>query len=272
MVTTLYETPEHACLMFSDLVDDHDDQSVQTNQFLVVDHGHGALIDPGGNMTYNALYLAMNHYFPPKQLDYVLASHADPDIVASAGRWLTSSSCDILISRVWERFLPHFCSVGKTEGRIVPIPDTGMAIPIGQSHLLAVPAHFLHSEGNFQFYDPVSRILFSGDLGASMVHAEIAAAPVEDFDAHIPLMAPFHRRYMSGNRVCRLWAEMVRGLEIEWIVPQHGRAFRGPAMVRRFIDWVETLACGIDLMTAETFRLPALPRTAAGAALRTPQP
>ncbi len=40
MVTTLYETPEHACLMFSDLVDDHDDhddQSVQTNQFLVVD-------------------------------------------------------------------------------------------------------------------------------------------------------------------------------------------------------------------------------------------
>ncbi|MFX8293428.1 MBL fold metallo-hydrolase, partial [Acinetobacter baumannii] len=78
------------------------------------------------------------------------------------------------------------------------------AIPLGQSHLLAVPAHFLHSEGNFQFYDPESRILFSGDLGASMVHANVAAKPVEDFDAHLPLMAPFHRRYMSGNRVCRL--------------------------------------------------------------------
>ena len=269
MVTTLYETPEHVCLMFSDLVDDHDDLPVQTNQFLIVDHGHGALIDPGGQMTYNALFLAMNRYFPPKQLDYVLASHADPDIVASAGRWLTSSSCDILISRVWERFLPHFCSVGKTEGRIVPIPDTGMAIPLGQSHLLAVPAHFLHSEGNFQFYDPVSRILFSGDLGASMVHANVAAKPVEDFDAHLPLMAPFHRRYMSGNRVCRLWAQMVRGLDIEWIVPQHGQAFHGKAMVNRFIDWVETLDCGIDLMTPEVFRLPALPKAPAGATIKT---
>jgi flavorubredoxin len=116
----------------------------------------------------------------------------------------------------------------------------------------------------------VSRILFSGDLGASMVHADMAATPVEDFDAHLPLMAPFHRRYMSGNRVCRLWAQMVRGLDIEWIVPQHGRAFRGPAMVNRFIDWVETLECGIDLMTPEIFRLPALPRTAAGATLRMP--
>jgi flavorubredoxin len=90
---------------------------------------------------------------------------------------------------------------------------------------------------------------------------------VEDFDAHLPLMAPFHRRYMSGNRVCRLWAQMVRGLDIEWIVPQHGQAFCGKVMVNRFIDWVETLDCGIDLMTPETFRLPTLPAGATGATL-----
>ena len=29
-------------------------------------------------MTYGELYLAISRYFPPKQLDYVLASHADP--------------------------------------------------------------------------------------------------------------------------------------------------------------------------------------------------
>jgi flavorubredoxin len=62
---------------------------------------------------------------------------------------------------------------------------------------------------------------------------------------------------------------MVRGLDIEWIVPQHGQAFRGKAMVKRFIDWVETLDCGIDLMTPEIFRLPALPKAPAGAALKT---
>lgn len=71
----------------------------------------------------------------------------------------------------------------------------------------AIPAHFLHSVGNFQLYDPVSKILFSGDMGASLVDD---AAPVSDFAAHIQYMDGFHRRYMAANKICRLWARMVR--------------------------------------------------------------
>ena len=259
MAITLYEADGHSCLMFADLVEEEHGEVVQTNQFLVVDHGHGALIDPGGHMTYGELYLAISRYFPPKQLDYVLASHADPDIVASVGRWLTASDSKVLISRVWARFLPHFCQAGKTAGRIVTLPDPGAAIPLGHCHLLAVPAHFLHSEGNFQFYDPVSKILFSGDLGAAMTSAAEAGTVVTDFDAHVAAMLPFHQRYMSGNRACRLWAGMARGLDIEWIVPQHGPPLRGKAMVARFIDWVGSLACGLDLLTHEHYRVPRVP-------------
>jgi len=32
---------------------------VQANQFLIVSDGEGTLIDPAGNMTYNALLVAM---------------------------------------------------------------------------------------------------------------------------------------------------------------------------------------------------------------------
>lgn len=259
MAITLYDAGGHTCLMFSDLVEEEHGEVVQTNQFLVVDHGHGALIDPGGQMTYSELYLAIGRYFPPKQLDYVLASHADPDIVASVGRWLSASDSRIAISRVWARFLPHFCQAGRTEGRIISIPDAGMPIALGQSTLLAVPAHFLHSEGNFQFYDPVSKILFSGDLGAALTSASEASETVRDFDAHARAMLPFHQRYMSGNRACRLWANMARGLDIEWIVPQHGPSFRGKAMVTQFIDWVATLACGLDLLSQDDYRLPPMP-------------
>ena len=39
------------------------------------------------------------------------------------------------------------------------------------------------------------------------------------------------------------------------IVPQHGAAMRGPA-VHEFIDWVETLECGVDLMTPQDYALP----------------
>ena len=40
----LYRDEHHACLMFTDLVEE-DAQAVQANQFLIVDHGTGAIID-----------------------------------------------------------------------------------------------------------------------------------------------------------------------------------------------------------------------------------
>jgi len=51
-----------------------------------VSDGQGALIDPGGNMTYNALMLGMGKYFHFRKLNYIFASHQDPDIVASINK------------------------------------------------------------------------------------------------------------------------------------------------------------------------------------------
>jgi flavorubredoxin len=45
-------------------------------------------------------------------------------------------------------------------------------------------------------------------------------------------------------------------MDVESIVPQHGRMFKGKKMVNEFLDWIETLDCGIDLLTQENYRLP----------------
>ena len=118
--------------------------------------------------------------------------------------------------------------------------------------LSSLPAHFLHSEGNFQVYDPVSKILYSGDLGASL---GTDYWEVTDFDAHLRYMEGFHRRYMASNKVMKSWADMVRGLDIEIIAPQHGAYFQGKDMVGRFIDWCADLQCGIDLI-CPLFKVP----------------
>lgn len=256
MPIELYNRDGHKCLMFTDLCQEGD-EVVQSNQFLIVDDDTGAIIDPGGNLAYGELYLAMTRHFAPQRLSSILASHADPDIIASLDRWMTATpKANIYISRVWERFIPHFCKSGKTDGRIVGIPDPGMHVPLGRHELIALPAHFLHSEGNFQFYDPVSRILFSGDLGASMGTGAQAQEYVTRLAGHLPRMEGFHRRYMVSNKVMRHWAQMVRKLEIEMIVPQHGSPMRGQA-VREFIEWAERLDCGIDLLTDRDYRVPA---------------
>lgn len=251
MPVELYRKGDHACLMFCDLARG---DAVQANQFLVVHGDTGAVIDPGGNLAYNDLYVGMQRHFAPHRLSALLASHADPDIIASLDRWMTATEAPLYISQVWERFVPHFCKPGKTEGRVIGIPDAGMHIPVGPVRLTALPAHFLHAEGNFQFWDESSGILFSGDLGVSI--GVDPRVPITDLGPHIARMEAFHRRYMVGNKVLRLWAAMVEPLPIRTLVPQHGAPLEGPA-VRQFIEWARTLDCGIDRMTQADYAWPA---------------
>ncbi len=80
---------------------------------------------------------------------------------------------------------------------------------------------------------------------------------VDDFAEHVKYMEGFHKRYMSSNRAARLWARMVRNLDIDCIVPQHGsRYFKGKEMVNKFIDWVEKTECGVDLLMQSNYAVP----------------
>ncbi len=252
----LYRRQGHACLMFSETSNEGGD-AVQSNQFLIVDDGQGVIIDPGGNLAYSELYLGMTQHFMPAKLSAILASHADPDIIASLDRWMTAApAAKVHVSALWERFVPHFCKPGKTSGRIVGIPDAGMRIRVGLNELIALPAHFLHAEGNFQFYDPVSRILFSGDLGVSFLTGQEARQPITSLNPMPKGMDAFHRRYMGSNKILRSWARMVRTLPIDMMVPQHGAPLVGAA-VGEFTAWAENLPCGIDLMSDAHYTVPA---------------
>ena len=255
MAIELFNQDGHVCVMFAHLSDEGG-EAVQANQFLVIHGESGAIIDPGSNMAYNELLLTIGRYFPPNKLDKILASHADPDIIASLDRWMTSTQATLYISRLWERFAPHFCKPGRTQGRIQGIADPGMRIPLGNSVIVALPAHFMHSEGNFQFWDPVSRILFSGDLGVSIGSSADASQTITSLAPHLPKMEAFHRRYMMSSKILRFWAQMARGLPIRMIMPQHGAPLAGPA-VEEFIDWIGDLSCGVDNMTQANYAVPA---------------
>lgn len=253
----LFDNGQHRCLCFDNLVSG---DGVQSNQFLILDHDQSILLDPGGDLTYTPLSLALSRHMKVETLTYVFASHQDPDIIAALDKWLLHTKAKVICSRLWARFLPHltanYLAVShgiSTYDRIIALPDRGQSLPLGNCQLKAVPAHFLHSVGNFQLYDPISKILFSGDMGASLVED---AQPVTDFAAHLSSMEGFHRRYMASNKVCRLWADMVRKMDVEMIVPQHGRPFVGKAMINTFLDWIGQLECGMDLMGPADYTLP----------------
>ncbi|KFN50930.1 MBL fold metallo-hydrolase [Arenimonas composti] len=256
MPQVLFEEGAHRVVVFNDLV--RGDDGVQANQFLIQHGDQSALLDPGGALLYTPLTLAISRYMQPKDLTWILASHQDPDIIGAVDRWLMYTQATVVCSKLWGRFVPHSVphyqkNAGADRYRL--LEDQGGTVPMGDSELWALPAHFLHSVGNFSFFDPVSRILFSGDVGSSLVASGVAYRPVEDFEAHTRTMAGFHRRYMASRRVAALWVAMVRELDPLWIVPQHGLPLHGAA-IPAFLSWLENLECGVDLLGAGDYRLP----------------
>lgn len=240
--TTLFDRDGHRNILLEDY--SKGGLAVQANQHVIIHGGRAMILDPGGHKVYSKVLSATFQLLGPAKLDILFLSHQDPDIVAATNGWLMTTDAKAYISALWTRFVPHFGLDALLESRLLPIPDEGMKLNLGGLDLLLIPAHFLHSPGNFQVYDPVSKILYSGDLGASVDGHNTA---VEDFDAHLPNMEGFHKRYMASNKALRLWAGLARQLDISIIAPQHGQYFTGP-LVERFISWCESLECGTDLI------------------------
>lgn len=247
----IFKDKDHKVFLFEELTPA---SAVQANQYLIIHGDEAILLDPGGHKVQSKLYADISVLIPPSQIKYLFLSHQDPDVVASLNYWMMVTQASALISKLWIRFLPHFGLDSKLEGRVMPVDDGGTKLKLGEDcELLILPAHFLHSPGNFQVYDPRSKILFSGDLGASLGQDYVY---VEDFKAHIKYMEGFHRRYIASGKVLKLWANMVKDLDIEMIAPQHGAVFKGRDMVERFLEWVSSLECGVDLMSEKNYTIP----------------
>lgn len=214
---------------------------IDTNEYLVTHGGKGLVLDPGGVEIFPAVFSALSAEFDPSALTGVFASHQDPDICSSLALWLEfNPGMRCYISNLWVTFIPHF---GGTAETFIPIPDEGLDISLEGLMLKAIPAHYLHSSGNFHLYDKVAKILFSGDVGAALLPASMDGLFVENFDAHIRHAEGFHKRWMGSNEAKRRWCERVGQMDIDMLCPQHGAIYRG-ADVERFINWFDQLQVG----------------------------
>lgn len=215
---------------------------IDTNEYLVTHHGESLLTDPGGMEIFPAVFSALSQETDLSALQYLFASHQDPDIISSLGLWLdVNPQLRCYTSWLWATFIPHF---GGNDATFVAIPDGGMEVDLRGLTLQAVPAHYLHSSGNFHLHDPVAKILFSGDVGAALVPPGEDGLFVGNFDKHIAYAAGFHRRWMGSNEAKLDWCERAAQLQIDMLCPQHGSIYQGDD-VMRFINWFSELPVGV---------------------------
>ena len=243
----LFESVDHRFILLNESEPGEED-GVRSNQYLITHHNDGVLLDPGGFGVMPQVLAEMLRYLGPEQIKAIFLSHQDPDIVGGLSTWLELCRSPVYVSSIWMRFLPHYGI--KDMVRFIGVPNEGMDCePSPGFKLKIVPAHFLHSEGHINIYDPVSKVLFTGDIGAAMLPLDKNEAFVDDFASHIRYIKGFHRRYMASNKAICCWLETIANLDITMIAPQHGPVYRGAA-VQDFLCWFKDLECGVDIMQA----------------------
>lgn len=241
----LFDDGHHKCVMFSFDDESHEDAFLSVNQFLIIQNESAILIDPGSTSVFYEMSEAVERYIALDKIKYIFFSHQDPDVAGSIAEWSVSTSAKFVLSRLWVRFMSHYGFMDMD--RVLSLEDKGAKIAFGEDALHFIPAHFLHSPGNFSLYDSRSKILFSGDIGAAIVPPQDLYKEVEDFEQHLPFLEGFHKRYMAGNIFTRAWVEHVKRYPVEIIAPQHGALFTG-LHVNAFLEWFKALKCGGDLI------------------------
>jgi flavorubredoxin len=241
----LYDDGIHKCVMFSFDDESHEDSFLSVNQYLIVQNGMGVLVDPGSEAIFDELCEAVSRHVEIENIKFIFFSHQDPDVSGSISQWGVSTNAKFIMSGLWVRFMSHYGFMDM--GRIMALADHGAKLKFGSDYLKFVPAHFLHSPGNFTLYDSRSKIVFSGDIGAAVVPSPESYKHVENFEEHVEFLHGFHKRYMGSNKLCRAWASHIEKLDVDIIAPQHGLIFE-KENVKLFLEWIKELKCGSDYM------------------------
>jgi len=245
---TIYKDQGHIWLAFGQ-DPDKPEKMIDTNQIVIVAGSSAIILDPGGIEVFPPMLAALTDKVAIENIKHLFMSHQDPDIGSSLPLWrqVCNDDVNIYLSKLWTGFVAHL----DAEAPLTPIPDEGMSINLGTTTTLEfIPAHYLHSSGNFSVYDPQARILWSGDIGASLLpKGSQNSFYVEDFDDHVQYMEGFHRRWMGSTRARDAWVERVSKMDVNIMTPQHGLFFKGDD-IKRFLDWLGRLdiGSGIDSM------------------------
>lgn len=223
---------------------------IDTNEYLITVDGKGLLPDPGGLEVFPSFMAELSKEINIEDIDTLYGSHQDPDIISSLALWLgVCKDVKVYVPGIWTTFINHFAE----NATLTAIPDSGMKLSLGGSNdLELIPAHYLHSSATFSLYDPVAKILWTGDIGAALLPDGANDVFVENFDHHVQFMEGFHRRWMPSNEAKLKWIERVRKLDIDMMCPQHGSIFKGED-VQKFFNWFEgfEVAGALKEMTKE---------------------
>ncbi len=208
-------------------------------------------IDPGSELDFpDVKQNLISHLGDLAALHLFSLNHQDPDVVGNMRALVQANDhlAGIVSEDVW-RLVRHLnvtprklYFTAKTKSNLFKLPD-GQRIQI-------VPTPFCHFRGAVAYYDPESRVLFSGDLFAGLNQPGRVQLFAEEQDW--PGIAQWHQIYMPSRNAVEFAIRQVLALDppVEFVAPQHGFVLKGPFMHEVF-QRLAQLPVGMDLLPLE---------------------
>jgi len=217
--------------------------NIHSNPYLVVEGDEAVLIDGGSRPDFPVVMTkVLQTGLRIEQIRALILHHYDPDLCGSLPNILDllgKKEVQVLSAEANHMFIAYY--LAKEHHRLLtPIEAYPDGYDLNGRILRFHPTPYAHAPGSFVTYDTKTKTLFTSDLFGSLsrkwdLYTELAPecehcpdygqCPNGRDYCPLPDILDFHRQVMPTARAVKMAMEMIRGLDLDILAPQHGGVF-----------------------------------------------
>jgi len=216
------------------------DDPFQCHPYLIKNGNESILIDPGSMIEFDETVRKVKSIIDISSIKYIILHHQDPDLAAAVPEIEKLINRDDLLIVTHSRMsllIKHYLvtssyyEIDKHNNQL--ITSSGLKLDF-----LTTP--YCHSPGAFVSYEPISKVLFSGDIFGGIEESWEFYAD----ESYFLKAKQFHQEYMPSKDIFNYALGKIEKLDIDLIAPQHGSIIE-KKYIASLIGDMKNLDCGL---------------------------